>query len=181
MWEFLSEYKPLLGHLIFIIFPNYLPLYPSEYHLRILFDHSHCQTIHSQRPNYLFGRIPFEHPFFSPTMDAAMKTNISTQATDLNLNFLLNQYSSSKTHQHSFGPPMPYGYHGYHGSRGQKKSYTTVGRGHFCDSCFRNANIFLVYLSRFPLLTASQHRLTNSNILQQRRFPLSIYLADICA
>ena len=35
-----------------------------------------------------------------------MKTNISTQATDLNLNFLLNQYSSSKTHQHSFGPPM---------------------------------------------------------------------------
>ena len=36
------EYKPLLWHLICIIFHHYLPWYPSEYHLRIMFDHSHA-------------------------------------------------------------------------------------------------------------------------------------------
>ena len=56
MWEFFSEYKPLWRHLICIIFHHYLPWYPSEYHLRIMFDHSHCQNIHfkSQNRSYIF-------------------------------------------------------------------------------------------------------------------------------
>ena len=33
MWEFFSEYKPLLRHLICTIFHHYLSWYPSEYHL----------------------------------------------------------------------------------------------------------------------------------------------------
>ena len=40
--QLFSEYKPLLRHLIFIIFHHYLP---SEYHLRIMFDH--WQNIHA--------------------------------------------------------------------------------------------------------------------------------------
>ena len=51
LWQFFSEYKPLLSHLIFIIFHQYLPWFQSEYHLRIIFDLSHCQNIHSQSQN----------------------------------------------------------------------------------------------------------------------------------
>ena len=51
MWEFFSEYKPLQRHLICTIFDHYLSWYPSEYHLRTKFDHSHCQNIISQSQN----------------------------------------------------------------------------------------------------------------------------------
>ena len=39
---FHCEYKPLPRHLISIIFHHLLPWYPSQYHLRIMFDH--CQS-----------------------------------------------------------------------------------------------------------------------------------------
>ena len=32
----------------------YLPVFPTEYHLRIIFNHSHCQNIHSQIQNSCF-------------------------------------------------------------------------------------------------------------------------------
>ena len=63
LWQFFSEYEPFLSHLIFIIIYQYLPRFPSEYHLRIIFDLSHCQNIHSQSQNcclknfLIFGKI----------------------------------------------------------------------------------------------------------------------------
>ena len=48
------NYEPLLRHLICIIFHHYLPWFPSEYHLRIMFDHSYCQNIHSHSQNHCF-------------------------------------------------------------------------------------------------------------------------------
>ena len=77
----------ILRHLICIIFHHYLPRYPSEYHQKIMFDHSHYQNIHSESQNQnqknllifvencshklfvclggrgLFGRIPFQQTF----------------------------------------------------------------------------------------------------------------------
>ena len=47
----ICQSQHLLSHLIFIIFHQYSPWFPSEYHLRIIFDHSHCQNIHSQSQN----------------------------------------------------------------------------------------------------------------------------------
>ena len=41
LWQFFREYKPLLRHLIVIIFHPYLPWFPSEFHLRIFFGHCH--------------------------------------------------------------------------------------------------------------------------------------------
>ena len=41
LWQFFNEHKPLLRHLNFIIFHQYLPWFPSEYHIRIIFYHSH--------------------------------------------------------------------------------------------------------------------------------------------
>ena len=90
LWHFFSEYEPLLRNQICIIFHHYLPWFTSEYHLRIMFDHSYCQNVHSQSQNRcfkefanfwrkipatkrpfawgggvetLFGRMPFEHAF----------------------------------------------------------------------------------------------------------------------
>ena len=40
-----SEYEQLLRYLICIIFHHYLSWYPSEYHLRIIFDHSYCHLL----------------------------------------------------------------------------------------------------------------------------------------
>ena len=91
LWHFFSEYEPLLRNQICIIFHHYLPWFTSEYHLRIMFDHSYCQNVHSQSQNRCFkefanfrrkipatkrpfawgggvetlsGRMPFEHAFF---------------------------------------------------------------------------------------------------------------------
>ena len=41
-------------NLICIIFDYYLPWFPSEYHWRIMFDHSYCQNIHSRSHNRCF-------------------------------------------------------------------------------------------------------------------------------
>ena len=38
LWQLFSEYKPLLRHLIFIIFHQYLPWFPSEYYEDIQFS-----------------------------------------------------------------------------------------------------------------------------------------------
>ena len=54
LWQFISWYRPLLRHLIFFIFHQYLPWFPSGYHPRIMFDHSQCQNIHSQSQNCCF-------------------------------------------------------------------------------------------------------------------------------
>ena len=51
LWQFFSEYEPLLRNQICIIFHHYLPWLSSEYHLRIMFDHSYCQNVHSQSQN----------------------------------------------------------------------------------------------------------------------------------
>ena len=74
------KYEPLLRNQICIIFHQNLPWFTSEYHLRIMFDHIHCQNVHSQSQNccfkemlifsekylsqsvrLLFGRMLFEH------------------------------------------------------------------------------------------------------------------------
>ena len=47
---------PLLGHFIFI-FHHYLPLYPSEYDLRIMFDHCHFENINSHSQNRSFKKL----------------------------------------------------------------------------------------------------------------------------
>ena len=39
---------------IFIIFDQYLPWFPSEYHIRIIFDHCHFRNIDSQSQNCCF-------------------------------------------------------------------------------------------------------------------------------
>ena len=62
LWQFFSEYEPSLRHRICIICYHYLPRYQSEYHLRILFDHSYCenkltQNIHSQSQNCCFKKV----------------------------------------------------------------------------------------------------------------------------
>ena len=57
MWEFFSEYKPLLRHLICTIFDHYLSWYPPEYHLRTKSDHIHCQNIISQSQNRCFNKF----------------------------------------------------------------------------------------------------------------------------
>ena len=49
-----NEYEPLLRNQICIIFHHYLPWLSSEYHLRIMFDHSYCQNVHSQSQNRCF-------------------------------------------------------------------------------------------------------------------------------
>ena len=54
LWHFFSEYEPLLRNQIGIIFHHYLPWFTSEYHLRIMFDHSYCQNVHSQSQNRCF-------------------------------------------------------------------------------------------------------------------------------
>ena len=57
MWHFFSECKPSLSHLIFIIFHQNLPRILSEFHLRIIFDVSNCQNIHSQNQNCRFKKF----------------------------------------------------------------------------------------------------------------------------
>ena len=54
LWHFFSEYEPLLRNQICIIFHHYIPWFTSEYHLRIMFDHSYCQNVHSQSQNRCF-------------------------------------------------------------------------------------------------------------------------------
>ena len=54
LWQFFSEYEPLLRNQICIMFHHYLPWFTSEYHLRIMFDHSYCQNVHSQSQNSCF-------------------------------------------------------------------------------------------------------------------------------
>ena len=54
LWQFFSVYEPLLRNQICIIFHHYLPWFTSEYHLRIMFDHSYCQNIHSRSHNRCF-------------------------------------------------------------------------------------------------------------------------------
>ena len=50
-------YKPILRHVVFIIFHHYLPRYPSQYHLRIMFDHYHCQNIYSRSQNHSLKKL----------------------------------------------------------------------------------------------------------------------------
>ena len=54
LWQFFSEYEPLLRHLICIIYHHYLPWFPSEYHLWIMFDNSYCQHVLSQSQKRCF-------------------------------------------------------------------------------------------------------------------------------
>ena len=54
LWHFFSEYEPLLRNQICIVFHHYLLWFPSKCHLRIMFDHSYCQNIHSQSQNRRF-------------------------------------------------------------------------------------------------------------------------------
>ena len=48
---------PILRHLIFIMFHQHLPRFQSEYHLRIIFDQSQYQNIHSQSKNCCFKEV----------------------------------------------------------------------------------------------------------------------------
>ena len=54
LWQLFSEYEPLLRHLICIIYHHYLPWFPSEYHLWIMFDNSYCQHVLSQSQKHCF-------------------------------------------------------------------------------------------------------------------------------
>lgn len=64
LWHFFTEYiNHSLRHLFFIIFHQYLPWFPSQYHPRIMSDQSHCQNIHSQcqhrcLQNFCKKRVP---------------------------------------------------------------------------------------------------------------------------
>ena len=54
-------YKPLLRYLIVIVLHPYLPCYPSQYYLIIMFDLCHCQNIHSHcRNRYFKGWTKFQ-------------------------------------------------------------------------------------------------------------------------
>ena len=57
--QLFSEYRRQYWGTFFIIFHHYLPRYPPDYHLRIMFDHSHCQNIHSQSKKRCFKEFTY--------------------------------------------------------------------------------------------------------------------------